>query len=57
LHADAEVTVSDALLEKHVYSASWKVKAEGAVANVVPDAIKASMHEKQAQPLEERKAS
>jgi short-subunit dehydrogenase len=43
----------DALMkgEKHVYTASFKTKLEGAVANFVPDAVKASMHEKMAQPL------
>jgi uncharacterized protein len=40
--------------EKHVYSASWKTKLEGAMANVTPDAVKASMHEKMARPLNER---
>jgi short-subunit dehydrogenase len=40
--------------EKHVYSASWKTKMEGAMANVVPDAAKASMHEKAARPLNEK---
>jgi short-subunit dehydrogenase len=40
--------------EKHVYAASWKVKMEGAMANVTPDAVKASMHEKQAKPLNEK---
>lgn len=46
----------DALMkgEKHVYSASWKTKMEGAMANVTPDAVKASMHEKQARPLNEK---
>jgi short-subunit dehydrogenase len=39
--------------EKHVYSASWTVKMEGAMANLTPDAVKASMHEKQAKPLNE----
>jgi short-subunit dehydrogenase len=37
--------------EKHVYAASMKTKLEGAVANFVPDAVKASMHEKMAKPL------
>ncbi len=40
--------------EKHVYSASLKTKFEGAVANIIPDAVKASMHEKQAKPLDEK---
>ena len=44
----------DALMkgEKHVYSASWKTKLEGAVANITPDAVKAAMHEKMAKPLD-----
>ena len=47
----------DAMMEgeKHVYSASWKTKMEGATANAVPDAVKASMHEKQAKPLNAEK--
>lgn len=40
--------------EKHVYSASWKTKMEGATANITPDAVKASMHEKVARPLKEK---
>jgi uncharacterized protein len=42
----------DALMkgEKHVYAASFKTKAEGALANFVPDSVKASMHEKMAKP-------
>jgi short-subunit dehydrogenase len=43
--------------DKHVYSASMNVKIEGAVANFTPDAVKASMHDKAARPLDERKAS
>ena len=39
--------------DKHVYAASLKTKVEGAVANFVPDAIKASMHEKMARPTDE----
>ena len=44
----------DALMkgEKHVYAASFKTKLEGAVANFVPDAVKAAMHEKMAKPVE-----
>ena len=42
--------------EKHVYSASWKTKLEGSLAGVTPDAVKASMHEKQARPLDENAA-
>src|ERR1700678_1939462 len=37
----------------HVYSHSTSTKLEGAVANLVPGAVKASMHEKMAKPLEE----
>jgi hypothetical protein len=37
--------------EKHVYSASWKTKLEGATANITPDAVKAAMHEKMAKPV------
>jgi hypothetical protein len=42
----------DALIkgEKHVYAASFKTKMEGALANFVPDSVKASMHEKMAKP-------
>ncbi len=36
--------------EKHVYAASMKTKTEGALANFIPDAVKASMHEKMARP-------
>jgi short-subunit dehydrogenase len=43
----------DALMkgEKHVYAASLKTKMQGAVANFVPDAVKAAMHEKSAKPV------
>jgi len=46
----------DALMkgEKHVYAADWKTKAEGALANVIPDKVKAAMHEKAAQPIEKK---
>lgn len=40
--------------EKHVYSASWKTKMEGATANLQPDALQAAMHNKQAKPLGEK---
>ncbi len=40
--------------EKHVYAASLTTKLEGAVANFVPDAVKAAMHEKMAKPLSEK---
>ncbi|WP_263383561.1 SDR family oxidoreductase [Granulicella arctica] len=45
----------DALIkgEKHVYAASLMTKIEGAVANLVPDALKSSMHEKMSKPLGE----
>ena len=39
--------------EKHVYAASFKTKFQGAVANLVPDAVKAAMHEKSAKPVEQ----
>lgn len=42
--------------EKHVYAASWKTKLEGSVANVVPDAAKAAMHEKMSRPTNENAA-
>ena len=38
--------------DKHVYAASAKTKFEGAVANFVPDAVKAAMHEKAARPID-----
>jgi short-subunit dehydrogenase len=43
----------DALMkgEKHVYAADFKTKLEGAVANFVPDSVKAAMHEKMAEPV------
>ena len=46
----------DALMngDKHVYAASLKTKFEGAVANIIPDAVKAAMHEKQAKPLDQQ---
>jgi short-subunit dehydrogenase len=37
--------------DKHVYAASFKTKLEGAVANFVPDSVKAAMHEKMAKPV------
>ena len=36
--------------EKHVYAASLTTKLEGAVANFVPDSVKAAMHDKMAKP-------
>lgn len=46
----------DALFDgkDHVYAASWKTKAEGMLANVVPGAWKGAMHEKMAKPTEEK---
>ena len=46
----------DALLagKDHVYSHSATTKLEGAVANLVPASVKASMHEKMAKPLSEK---
>ena len=41
--------------EKHVYAASLKTKIEGATMGLMPDALKAAMHEKMAKPLEESK--
>ena len=43
---------STALMDgkEHVYAASFKTKLQGAVANFVPDAAKAAMHEKMAKP-------
>ncbi len=43
----------DALMkgEKHVYAANWQTKLQGAVANFVPDAVKAAMHDKMAEPV------
>jgi short-subunit dehydrogenase len=38
----------------HVYSHSTTTKLEGAVANLVPGSIKASMHEEQAKPLSKK---
>jgi short-subunit dehydrogenase len=38
----------------HVYSHSASTKLEGAVANLVPGSVKASMHEKMAKPLNEK---
>jgi short-subunit dehydrogenase len=43
--------------EKHVYAASLKTKIEGATANFVPDAVKGAMHEKMAQPKDEKKSA
>jgi short-subunit dehydrogenase len=43
----------DALFDgkDHVYAASAKTKAQGAVANLVPGEVKAAMHDKEARPL------
>jgi short-subunit dehydrogenase len=41
----------------HVYASSMKVKMEGAMANLTPGAVKGAMHEKQAKPIDKRKAS
>lgn len=42
----------DALFDDkdHVYSASFKTKLEGAVANFIPGTVKGAMHEKMATP-------
>lgn len=46
----------DALFDgkDHVYAASFKTKMEGMLANAVPGAVKAAMHEKMAKPLNEK---
>ena len=38
--------------DEHVHAASLMTKVQGAVMGVVPDAVQAAMHDKQAQPLE-----
>lgn len=38
----------------HVYSASFKTKMEGMLANAVPGSVKGAMHEKMAKPLNEK---
>ncbi len=45
----------DALMagKDHVYAAAAKTKLEGMMANLVPGAVKAAMHEKMAKPLDE----
>ena len=45
----------DALMagKDHVYAAATKTKLEGMVANLVPGAVKAAMHEKMAKPVDE----
>jgi short-subunit dehydrogenase len=40
----------------HVYAASMKTKTEGMLANVIPGSVKGAMHDKMAQPLDEKKA-
>lgn len=37
--------------EKHVYAANMSVKVQGAVANLVPDSVKAALHGKEAEPI------
>jgi short-subunit dehydrogenase len=46
----------DALFDgkDHVYSASFKTKMEGMLANVVPGTVKGAMHEKMAKPLHDK---
>lgn len=39
--------------EKNVYAASLKTKVEGAIANFVPDSVKAAMHDKMSKPTDE----
>jgi hypothetical protein len=43
----------DALMagDDHVYSASFKTKAEGMMANLIPGRAKAAMHDKMAKPV------
>jgi short-subunit dehydrogenase len=41
--------------EKHVYT-GWKTKVEGATSAVIPDAVKAAMHDKMAKPKDEKVA-
>ena len=41
----------------HVYAHALGLKIEGALMGLVPDSVQAAMHEKQAKPLEEKKAS
>lgn len=41
----------------HVYATSMKTKIEGMAANVIPGVAKGAMHEKQARPKPEKKAS
>lgn len=41
----------------HVYAASMKTKIEGMVANVIPGVAKGAIHDKQARPKTEKKAS
>lgn len=40
--------------EKHVYAASITTKLQGSLANFVPDSVKASMHGKQAKPVDSK---
>jgi uncharacterized protein len=42
--------------DKHVYAANMSVKVQGAVANFVPDSVKATLHEKEAEPLHKKSA-
>ena len=39
--------------DDHVYVADLLTKVEGAVMGLVPDAVQAMMHDKQAKPLDE----
>jgi short-subunit dehydrogenase len=49
----------DALLsgQDHVYAASTKTKLEGKLANLVPGALKAAMHDKMAKPRDEKETA
>jgi short-subunit dehydrogenase len=42
--------------DKHVYAANTSVKVQGAVANFVPDSVKAALHGKEAEPLKKKTA-
>ena len=38
--------------DEHVYAASLMTKVQGALMGLVPDAVQAKMHDKQAEPLQ-----
>ncbi len=39
--------------DDHVYAASLSTKIEGALMELIPDAVQAKMHDKQAKPVSE----